>query len=59
MVIFVGGQGSGKSTFWRNYFNNYKRINHDSVNPNKGQKIARELFETSKNSLVIDNCGTS
>ena len=36
IVIFVGGQGSGKSTFWRNYFSDYKRINNDSLNAKKG-----------------------
>jgi len=31
LIIFVGGPGSGKSTFWRKYFTkyNYKRISND------------------------------
>ena len=60
MIIFVGGQGSGKSTFWRNYLNNYKRINNDTIkNTDKAQKLCRELLTTTSDSVVIDNCGTS
>lgn len=59
VVIFVGGQGSGKSTFWRNYFSDYKRINNDSLNAKKGQKRLKEILESTIHSVVIDNCSTS
>jgi predicted kinase len=55
----VGGQGSGKSTFWRNYFSDYLRINNDSLNAKKGQKRLKEILSSSKDSVVIDNCSTS
>jgi predicted kinase len=60
MIIFFGGQGSGKSTFWRNYLSDrYKRINNDTIqNPSKALKLARESLKRNE-SIVIDNCGTS
>ena len=65
LLIFVGGQGSGKSTFWRNYFSmhpNYKRINNDTIkNPAKALRFCKELLsdKKGKTSVIIDNCGTS
>jgi len=31
MIVFVGGPGAGKSTFWSNHFPDYVRVNNDEL----------------------------
>ena len=54
-VFITGKAGSGKSTFWKNHFASYERINRDTLKTKeKCLKIAEETIKSGKN-LVIDN----
>jgi bifunctional polynucleotide phosphatase/kinase len=55
MILFVGGPGSGKSTFWSKYLSDYTRVNNDTLKTKeKCMKVAREALDAGK-SCVIDN----
>lgn len=55
MILFVGGPGSGKSTFWSKYLSDYVRVNNDTLKTKeKCMKVAREALDSGK-SCVIDN----
>jgi len=55
MVLFVGGPGAGKSTFWSNYLSDYVRVNNDTLKTKeKCMKVARAALDEGK-SVVIDN----
>jgi bifunctional polynucleotide phosphatase/kinase len=55
MIIFVGSPGSGKSTFWKNYLENYIRVNNDTLKSrDRCLKVAENALSTGK-SCVIDN----
>lgn len=56
MVIMVGSPGSGKSTFTKNYLQNYERVNNDDNkgNAKKSFCLAENLVKAGK-PLVIDN----
>jgi predicted kinase len=56
LIIFIGIQGSGKSTFYeKNFKNTFVRVNLDELKTRNREKI---LFKTSllkKENIVIDN----
>jgi bifunctional polynucleotide phosphatase/kinase len=55
MIIFVGGPGAGKSTFWQTHLKDYVRVNNDTLKTKeKCMKVARETLKSGK-SCVIDN----
>jgi bifunctional polynucleotide phosphatase/kinase len=59
VVIFVGSPGSGKSTFWKNYFSSYERVNWEALKSHeKCLKACRE-FLAKKKSVVIDNTNST
>jgi predicted kinase len=55
-IIFIGIQGTGKSTFYKeNFFNSHIRISLDLLNTrNKQNKFLNTCFET-QSRFVIDN----
>jgi len=57
LVIFVGSPGSGKSTFYHNYFKNkgYGHVNQDTLKTEQKCVKVMEDFLSNKNSCVIDN----
>ena len=59
IVLLIGSPASGKSTFSKNYFCNYVRINQDTLGTiRKCEKMASKMLESGK-SVVIDNTNGS
>ena len=55
-VIFIGGQGSGKSTFYREkFFDTHIRINLDMLRTRHREKLLVEACLAAQQSFVIDN----
>lgn len=56
VIIFIGIQGSGKSTFYKeNFFNTHLRINLDQLRTrNRESRFLKTCFETGT-SFVVDN----
>lgn len=55
-VIFVGIQGSGKSTFYKeNFFKTHIRINLDMLKTRNREKILTNACFEAKQNMVIDN----
>ncbi len=55
MVIMMGIQGSGKSTFCTKNFSEYTRINLDALRTRKKENEALWLAINRKENIVIDN----
>lgn len=56
LVIFVGGQASGKSTFFKRYFaDSHIRINLDMLKTRYREKIIFDACLQAKQKCVIDN----
>ena len=55
MVIMMGIQGSGKSTFCAKNFSEYTRINLDTLRTRKKENDALRLAINRKENIVIDN----
>lgn len=59
IIIFVGYPGCGKSTFYKQYFNNYVHINQDILKTKiKCLKLCLNSMKENKN-IVIDNTNPS
>jgi len=59
LIIFVGFPGCGKSTFYKNNFNNYVHINQDELKTKaKCLKLCLNSMKNNKN-IVIDNTNPS
>jgi predicted kinase len=55
-IIFIGIQGAGKSTFYReNFFNTHIRINLDMLKTRHREKIFLQACLEGKQSFVVDN----
>ena len=55
-VIFVGVQGSGKSTFYRErFFDTHVRINLDMLKTRHREQLLFEACLAAKQSFVVDN----
>jgi predicted kinase len=55
-VIFIGIQGAGKSTFFKEYFfNTHIRINLDMLKTRHRERIIFQACLTAKQKFVIDN----
>ncbi|MFH7028644.1 MAG: AAA family ATPase [Heteroscytonema crispum UTEX LB 1556] len=55
-IIFIGIQGAGKSTFYReNFFNTHIRINLDMLKTRHREKIFIQACLEGKQSFVVDN----
>jgi len=55
-VIFIGGQGSGKSTFYREtFFDTHLRINLDMLRTRHREKLILEACIAAQQSFVVDN----
>ena len=55
MIIMMGIQGSGKSTFCAKNFSEYTRINLDTLRTRKKEKDALWLAINRKENIIIDN----
>lgn len=56
LIIFIGVQASGKSTFYKEYFyKTHLRINLDMLKTRHREKILFEACIASKSKCVIDN----
>lgn len=55
MAIMTGIQGSGKSTFCKNYLSAYDRINLDMLHTRNKENIAIDEAFRVGNDMVIDN----
>ncbi|MDR1709934.1 MAG: AAA family ATPase [Candidatus Accumulibacter sp.] len=56
LVIFVGIQATGKSSFWRERFSDsHLRINLDMLRTRHRERLIFEACLASKTSLVVDN----
>jgi bifunctional polynucleotide phosphatase/kinase len=55
LVILVGAQGSGKSSFAKKYFGNYKYINNDTLVSKKVKDAALTDAFNNNNCIIIDN----
>lgn len=56
LVIFVGGQASGKSTFFKEYFaDTHIRINLDMLKTRHREKLIFEACLHAKQKCVVDN----
>ena len=56
LIILVGMQASGKSTFCKNYLSDYFRINQDTLKTKKKCfSICQMQMENEKKKIVIDN----
>ncbi len=55
MVIMMGIQGSGKSSFCAKNFSEYTRINLDTLRTRKKENDALRLAINRKENIVIDN----
>ena len=59
-VIFIGIQGSGKSTFYHEkFFDSHVRINLDMLRTRKREAILLHACISAKQSFVIDNTNLS
>ncbi|BAY80779.1 hypothetical protein NIES267_02440 [Calothrix parasitica NIES-267] len=55
-IIFIGIQGAGKSTFYREYFlDSHIRINLDMLKTRHREKLIFEACLSAKQKIVIDN----
>jgi predicted kinase len=55
-IIFIGIQGAGKSTFYReNFFNTHIRINLDMLKSRHRERIFLQACLEGKQSFVVDN----
>lgn len=55
-IVFIGIQGAGKSTFYREYFvDTHIRINLDMLKTRHREKLIFEACLSAKQRLVIDN----
>jgi predicted kinase len=55
-VIFIGIQGSGKSSFYKvRFFNSHVRISMDMLKTKNRQRILFEACLTAKQPFVVDN----
>ena len=55
-IIFVGIQGSGKSTFYKeNFFKTHVRINLDMLKTRNRERILTEACFEAKQNFVVDN----
>ncbi|TXD98344.1 ATP-binding protein [Psychrobacter frigidicola] len=55
LIIFIGIQGAGKSTFYqRQFFHSHIRLNKDMLNTNHRLQLLFEACLTSKTKTVID-----
>ena len=55
LIIFIGIQGAGKSTFFKQYFSDtHMRINGDMLKTRRREQILFEACLTSKTKTVID-----
>ena len=60
LIIFVGGQGSGKSTFFKRYFSDtHIRLNLDMLKTRHREKILFNACLEAKQKVVIDNTNPS
>lgn len=56
MIIFIGIQASGKTTFYQNHFKGtYEHVSLDVLNTRNKERLAIEQCIEQKKSLVIDN----
>lgn len=56
MVIFIGIQASGKTTFYQNFFRDtYEHVSLDVLNTRNKERLAIEHCIKQKKNLVIDN----
>jgi predicted kinase len=56
MVIFIGGQGAGKTTFYQSrFFKTHVRINLDMLKTRHREKLLIEACLQMKQPMVIDN----
>ncbi len=56
MIIFIGIQASGKTTFYHNFFKDtYEHVNLDILNTRNKERLAIEKCMEQKKNLVIDN----
>lgn len=56
MIIFVGGQGAGKSTFFReNFFHTHVRVNLDMLRTRNRERLLIEACIKMRQRFVIDN----
>jgi predicted kinase len=59
-IIFIGGQGSGKSSFYREkFFDTHIRINLDMVRTRHREKLILEACLAAQQSFVVDNTNPS
>jgi predicted kinase len=55
-IIFIGIQGAGKSTFYKDYFfKTHMRINLDMLKSRRREQIFLKAAITAKQSFVVDN----
>ncbi|ENX00300.1 hypothetical protein F900_01970 [Acinetobacter modestus] len=60
LIIFVGGQASGKSTFFNQYFSDtHIRLNLDMLKTRHREKILFKACLEAKQKVVIDNTNPS
>jgi predicted kinase len=56
MIIFIGIQAAGKSTFYKdNFFNTHLRISNDLLKTKSREKLLLEYCQKTQLSFVIDN----
>jgi predicted kinase len=59
-IIFIGIQGSGKSSFYKEYFfNTHIRINLDMLKTRHREKIFLQACLEAKQSFVVDNTNST
>lgn len=60
LIIFIGLQGAGKSTFYKRYFvDSHIRLNQDMLKTKHRQKLLFEACLASKTKMVIDKVNVS
>ncbi len=55
MILFIGIQASGKSSFYRKYLSDYEHISLDVLNTRNKERLAIEECIAKEKSFVIDN----
>lgn len=56
MILFIGGQGAGKSTFYRErFFNTHVRVNLDMLRTRHRERLLVAACLQMKQRLVVDN----
>ncbi|MBQ6696523.1 MAG: AAA family ATPase [Lachnospiraceae bacterium] len=55
MILFIGIQASGKSSFYRKYLSDYEHISLDVLNTRNKERLAIEECIAKGKSFVIDN----